>query len=274
MNDWEKLEKDFRDIPNPFLDMRADWSDQESIPNRWEIKGGIDRYARDRFKAYAKQAGRLLLKSKTESISKCSTDLQTIEDDMSRWLTAVKEITDKCRYDFLGISSDDTTFILGKIDRIIEVSATLCSQLSTEETTTSSTQVESEVILCLQTLPQNRKFKNYYTEIVIYPGKGENEKPCRLGKAMLRFFWLTLNAKIQGLEWINFETLKTELNYDNSDDQYWFIKRINYIKKWINVHELSKHFEFSDKRVRSLLSKEQISFNIPDYKKAKSETKT
>jgi len=138
---------------------------------------------------------------------------------------------------------------------------------------------KSEIILCLQVLPSNRKFKNFYAEIVINPGKGDQENPCRLGKAMLRFFYLTLNAKLQGQRWVNSSTLRTELNYESSNDRYWFSKRINHIKKWLEENNVMQYFEFFEPqgrkslKVRTTLSKDQISVNLPDYAKAKRETK-
>ena len=138
---------------------------------------------------------------------------------------------------------------------------------------------QHEVILCLQELPLNRKHKDFYIEIVIYPGKGEKENPCRLGRVMLRFFYLTLNAKLQGQNWISEDTLKSELKYDNSKDPYWFSKRIDHIKGWLKKSDLTQYFEFyetqgrNDMKVRTTLLKEQISLTLRNYTKAKKETK-
>jgi len=138
---------------------------------------------------------------------------------------------------------------------------------------------QSEMILCLQELSPNRKFKNYYAELVIFPGKKDIEKPCKLGSVMLRFFYTTMNATLQGQIGIDDNKLKTDLKYDDSEDHYWFNKRIDYIKKWVIKNKLSDYFEFnppkgiSSLKVRTTLSKEQICVNIPDYEKAKAETK-
>ncbi|MBT4485534.1 MAG: hypothetical protein HOC71_17845 [Candidatus Latescibacteria bacterium] len=142
-----------------------------------------------------------------------------------------------------------------------------------QKSSTRSTKDLSEVILCLQELPSNRKYKNFYAEIVVNPGKGEEEKPCRLGKTMLRFFWLTFYIKSQGNNWVEEDTIKKELEYDNSKDPYWFSKRFNYCKNWLEKKNILNYFEFHDHQVRTTLSKDQISLNIPDYEKAKSETK-
>jgi len=142
MVDWRKLEKDFRDIPDPFSDMRADWSDQPGLRNYWQLAGGIDTFARARFEALARQAGRFLLASNV-AIGKCSSDLRSVEDDMARWLTAVREITR--RFDFGPIATlfDANNASIGhvsagSINQVIEASALLCFQLSTEETVMSS----------------------------------------------------------------------------------------------------------------------------------------
>lgn len=209
MTDWGKLEKDFRDIPDPYLSMRADRTDQERFPNLWEIKGGIDEYARDRFKAYAKQAGRLLLNPNAQSISKCSTNLRTIEDDMSRWLTAVKEITNKFEYLTTGKYPDGETLSLGKIDRIIDVSATLCSQLSTEETTTPSTQVESEVILSQQELHSDETLKDIESseKIILLSGYRHIKALIKSTNTWEEFVFNETQAKIV-------EELHKALNYE------------------------------------------------------------
>jgi ribosomal protein L18 len=62
---------------------------------------------------------------------------------MARWLTAVREITGKFEFGLIGtlLDANETpsgTIYTGSISRVIEASALLCLQLSTEETTTSS----------------------------------------------------------------------------------------------------------------------------------------
>ncbi len=142
MVDWRRLEKDFRDIPDPFSDMRADWSDQPGLRNHWQLAGGGDAFVRARFDALARQVGRFLLASEV-AIGKCSSDLRAIEDDMARWLTAVREITRRFEFSPPGTLYDDNNTPVGNlywgtIPRVIEASALLCFQLSTEETVTSS----------------------------------------------------------------------------------------------------------------------------------------
>jgi hypothetical protein len=142
MVDWKGLEKDFRDIPDPFSDMRADWSDQPGLRNHWRIAAGIDSFVRGRLEALATQAGRFLLVS-SAAIGKCSSDLRAIENDMARWLTAVREITGKFEFGLIGtlLDANETpsgTIYTGSISRVIEASALLCLQLSKEETTTTS----------------------------------------------------------------------------------------------------------------------------------------
>ena len=142
MVDWRRLEKDFRDIRDPFSDMRADWSDQPGYRNYWQLAGGIDAFARARFEALARQAGRFLLASNV-AIGKCSSDLRAIEDDMARWLTAIREITHRFEFGPIGTLLDANNapignLYTGSINRVIEASALLCLQLSTEERTTPS----------------------------------------------------------------------------------------------------------------------------------------
>lgn len=142
MVDWRRLEKDFRDIPDPFSDMRADWSDQPGFRNNWQIAAGIDAFARGRFEALARQAGRFLLAS-SAAIDKCPSNLRAIEDDMARWLTAVREITGRFDFGPTGTLFDENNtpignLYTGQIRRVIEASALLCLKLSTEETITSS----------------------------------------------------------------------------------------------------------------------------------------
>ena len=142
MTDWRRLEKDFLNIRDPFSDLRADWSDQPGIRNHWRLAGGIDGFARGRFEVLARLAGRSLLRS-TIALSKCSSDLRAIQNDMARWLTAVREITGKFEFGPIGTLLDANeapvgTLYTGTIRRVIEASALLCLQLATEETAISS----------------------------------------------------------------------------------------------------------------------------------------
>lgn len=142
MTDWKRLEKDFLEIQDPFKDMRADWSDQPGIRNHWRLAAGLDGFARSRFEALARLAGKSLLSS-TYAINKCSSDLRAIQDDMVRWLTGVRELTGKFEVGPIGTLLDSNearvgTLYTGSINRVIDASALLCLQLAAEETETSS----------------------------------------------------------------------------------------------------------------------------------------
>jgi hypothetical protein len=163
MVDWRRLEKDFRGIPNAFSDMRADWSDQPGLRNHWQIAAGIDAFARDRFKALAKQAGRFLLTSNV-AMSKCSSDLGAIKDDMARWLTAVREITHRFEFGPSGTLLDDNNvpignLHMGRINRVIEASALLCLQLSTEERTAPSDRIGEDGKLFIKEMIIGNKYQ-------------------------------------------------------------------------------------------------------------------
>jgi hypothetical protein len=142
MTDWQRLEKDFKEIEDPFKGMRADWSDQPELRNQWRIAAGLDGFARSRFETLVRLAGKSLLRS-TYAISKCSTDLRAIQDDMVRWFTGVRELTGKFEVGPIGtlLDSDEApvgTLCTGSINRVIDASALLCLQLAAEETETSS----------------------------------------------------------------------------------------------------------------------------------------
>lgn len=142
MTDWQRLEKDFKEIQDPFKGMRADWSDQPGLRNQWRIAAASDGFSSSRFETLARLAGKLLLDS-TYAISGCSTDLRAIQDDMARWLTAVRELTGKFSFGPTSTAFDSNkkqvgTVLMGSIDRVIDASALLCLQLSAEETETRS----------------------------------------------------------------------------------------------------------------------------------------
>lgn len=163
MVDWRRLEKDFRDIPDPFSEMRADWSDQPGLRNHWQIAAGIDSFARARFEALAKQAGRFLLAS-TVAFGKCSSDLGAIKDDMARWLTAVREITHRFEFGPIGTLLDANNapvgnLFMGSINRVIEASALLCLQLSTEERTAPSDRIGEEGKLFINEVIMGNKYQ-------------------------------------------------------------------------------------------------------------------
>jgi hypothetical protein len=135
-------QQNFTEIPDPFKDMRADWSDQPGLRNQWRIAAGLDGLARSRFETLAKLAGRSLLVS-TYAIGKCSTDLRAIQDDMARWLAGVRELTGRFQFGPVGTLLDSNekrvgTLLTGSIDRVIDASALLCLQLAAEETETRS----------------------------------------------------------------------------------------------------------------------------------------
>jgi hypothetical protein len=146
---------------------------------------------------------------------------------------------------------------------------------STEKliSTDSSDKHEPEVILCMQPITHpDRKHKSFFAELVINPGKGKEKINRRLGKLRLRFFYLILNAKKHGIDEVDNDTLKAEFNYHGSVDDYWFIKQIYNNKQWLKKYHLIQYFEFNESGVKTTLSKEQFSLDIPDYTKAKRET--
>lgn len=142
MTDWKSTEKDFTEIADPFKHMRADWSDQPGLRNQWRIAAAPDAFARSRFETLARIAGKSLLDS-IYANGRCPTDLRAIQDDMARWLTAVREISGRFEFGPVGTLLDSNknqvgTLLTGSIDRVIDASALLCLQLFAEDTETQS----------------------------------------------------------------------------------------------------------------------------------------
>ncbi|MFA5034013.1 MAG: hypothetical protein WC614_13480 [bacterium] len=142
---------------------------------------------------------------------------------------------------------------------------------------TTEKETKKELIFKLQLRPKSRPHKSFFAELVIFPGRGEEEKTCPLGPRTFRFLHLVLDGKFKVNEWIDAETLESELHYDNSKNPYWFSRRISSIKDWLNARKIIKYFEFqkSEKReqVRTTLLREQFIVDIPDYEEAKKRTK-
>lgn len=137
MSIWRSLERDFRAIPDPYNDLRADWSHQKTIPNVWHLAGGSLRDTRDRFQAIAKLAGKkLLMDSAIESILPKEV-VQEI-DPFKRWLTAIRLITKRFEWGPAGTLLDANNkpvgqVLTGSIPSVIDSSALLCIHLASEE---------------------------------------------------------------------------------------------------------------------------------------------
>ncbi len=134
---WRSLEKDFRDIPDSFVELRADWSDQPNIRNHWRLAGGTSREVRARFTAVATLAGKQLL-SPSAMRSRLPPEVIAEADPVARWLTAVREVTGHFETGFYGFLHDEKgqpcgTLLTGSIHRVIEASALLCLQLAAED---------------------------------------------------------------------------------------------------------------------------------------------
>ncbi len=137
MSKWRSLEKDFRDIPDPYNDLRADWSHQEAIPNHWRLAGGSFRAAKDRFEQIAKLAGKALLFDRS-IISSLPKEVIQEKDHLIRWLTALRLMTNRFEYGPVGRLLDTNNqpvghLLTGTVHNVIECSALLCLQLAVEE---------------------------------------------------------------------------------------------------------------------------------------------
>ena len=137
MPTWRSLEKDFRDIPDSFGDLRADWSDQPQIRNHWGLAGGASRGVRDRFAAVATLAGKQLL-SPSAARSRMSLVVLAEADPVARWHTAVREVTGQFETGPYGTLLDEAGqasghLFTGSIHKVIEASALLCLQLAAED---------------------------------------------------------------------------------------------------------------------------------------------
>jgi hypothetical protein len=133
---WRALEKDFREIPDAFGDLRADWSHQPEFPNQWRLAGSLTPMCRKRFEAVATIAGKRLLPfSGTGSTLPLGT--AGTADPLTLWLTAVRERTGQFEIGPYGLLQDETGrtighLLTGTIRRVIEASALLCLQLAGE----------------------------------------------------------------------------------------------------------------------------------------------
>ena len=137
MSTWRSFEKDFREIPDPYNDLRADWSHQEAIPNHWRLSGGSHRSARDRFEQIAKLAGKALVLDRA-IISILPEEVTQEGDPFKRWLTALRLMTKRFEYGPVGTLLDANNrpvghVSTGKVHNVIECSALLCLQLALEE---------------------------------------------------------------------------------------------------------------------------------------------
>jgi hypothetical protein len=134
---WRSLEKDFRDVPDTFGSLRADWSHQSQIPNHWRLAGGSTRRVRDRFEAVAVLAGKQLLA--TSGIQNLvSSEVLTQGDPLTRWLMAVREVTGDFEGGPTGVFRDDDGrdvghLLTGSIPSVIEASALLCLKLAAQD---------------------------------------------------------------------------------------------------------------------------------------------
>jgi hypothetical protein len=137
MSTWRSFEKDFREIPDPYNDLRADWSHQEAIPNHWRLAGGSLREARDRFEQIAKLAGKALILDRA-IISILPEEVTNEGDHFKRWLTALRLMTKRFEYGPVGTLLDANGqpvghVVTGTVHNVIKCSALLCLQLALEE---------------------------------------------------------------------------------------------------------------------------------------------
>lgn len=137
MSTWRSFEKDFREIPDPYNDLRADWSHQEAIPNNWSLAGGSPRAAGDRFEQIAKLAGKALVLD-CAIISILPEEVTQEEDPFKRWLTALRFMTNRFECGLFGTLLDTSNrpvgpVTTGTVNNVIECSALLCLKLASEE---------------------------------------------------------------------------------------------------------------------------------------------
>lgn len=134
---WRSLERDFRDIPDTFGDLRADWSTQPQIPNDWRLAGGSSREVRDRFEALARLAGNLLASS-PGTAGRVSNEILAEADSFTRWLMAVRQLTGRFESGLYGVLRDESgaftgNLFTGSIPKVIDASALACLQLAAED---------------------------------------------------------------------------------------------------------------------------------------------
>ena len=136
---WRSLEKDFRDIPDQFGGLRADWSDQPTLRNEWRLAGIGSRAVEGRFEAIAAMAGKHLLSS---SAAQACVRQEVLDEPnpVVRWLSAAREVTGQFETGPYGILKNEAGdhvghLFTGSIHRVIETSALLCLKLAAEEGT-------------------------------------------------------------------------------------------------------------------------------------------
>jgi hypothetical protein len=136
---------------------------------------------------------------------------------------------------------------------------------------------KAEMILCLQKIPGDRSFKNYYAELAYSHGNSTKKEYFKLGPLQLRFHYLVLSEKLKGRKYVDENTLKGALHYDNTSDNSWFSKRIGEVKDWLKNKPFKKHYKFTkvDKKhqVSIDLNESEISILDIDYETAVKETK-
>jgi hypothetical protein len=137
MADWRKLEADFREIPDPFSQMRADWSHLPGEPDSWRIEACTDYNSKERFETLASVGGKMLLSSSGAKLM-CSSDLLKEPNHFRRWLNSLKELTGSFKHGPIGIDLDErdrpvSKIYTGTVEKVVEASALLCLKLSAEE---------------------------------------------------------------------------------------------------------------------------------------------
>lgn len=146
MVDWRKFEEDFRAIPDPFSQMRVDWTYGEGQPENWTIAAWHDRFSRERFEAIARMAGQMLLSSPAV-VSRCTSDLLNEQNPLHCWFMAIRELTDCFRQGPTFIEYDENQKPVGRvytgsIESVLEASALACLELASIETSFSESDAD------------------------------------------------------------------------------------------------------------------------------------
>lgn len=168
MNTWKELERAFREIPNPYDGLRADWSHQDDIPNHWILAGWYNRDTLDHFEALARSAGRKVLHSKV-ALTECLNEVLEEQDDLTRWLTVIKQMTNRYKdYRVGGLYDENNQFVgnirMGTIDNVIEASALLCMRLLTEEDEYRGENTEQQIRVHLDDIYSFQKIRTVGVE--------------------------------------------------------------------------------------------------------------
>ena len=164
MSTWRSFEKDFREIPDPYNDLRADWSHQEYIPNHWRLAGSSLRLGGDRFEQIAKLAGKELLLDRA-IISIIPKEVTQESDPFKRWLTALRLMTKRFKQGMVGTLLDANNqpaghVLTGTVRDVIESSALLCLKLAVEEVP-SSHQPSPPLRVHIDDIDNFRKVRNF-----------------------------------------------------------------------------------------------------------------